>query len=227
MTPPTSQPPRPTVQENAPPAMPRIPGVTAKPARAQFQPKRLLIGFLATLFCVSGFALWLSRRPHADVGPDATYKAPALSASMPVSSPENTNIGPRAVATLEELETPWSSKNFNFVDPKTQDNVAAIVIRLPGSGQSLWAFSLSAPLTRSPLQYVTDLNVLSQRFAYRAAHPMIISECDGTIYDPLKMATLADGSWTRGDIVRGGAIRPPLAIQIEVRGRDLIAQRME
>lgn len=227
MTPRTSQPPRPTLQENAPPAMPRIPGVNDKLARAQFQPKPLLIVIVAALFCVSGLALWLSRRRQADGGPAATGGAPAPTASMPVSSPENTNIGPRAIATLDDLVTPWSSKKFNFVDPRTQDNVAAIVIRLPGSGQSLWAFSLSAPLTRCQLQYVTDLKALSQRFAYPAAHPMVISECDGTIYDPLKMATLADGSWARGEIVRGGAIRPPLAIQIDVRGRDLLAQRME
>ncbi len=102
-----------------------------------------------------------------------------------------------------------------------------MLIRLPGSAPSFWGFSLSAPLSRCPLQYVTDLSVLSQRFAYAAAHPMIVSDCDGTIYDPLKMATLADGSWARGEIVRGGGIRPPIAIEIEVRDRNLIAERME
>ena len=47
------------------------------------------------------------------------------------------------------------------------------------------------------MQYVTDLNALSQRFAYPAAHPLVVSDCDGILYDPLKMATLPDGSWVR------------------------------
>jgi hypothetical protein len=56
---------------------------------------------------------------------------------------------------------------------------------------------------------------------------MVVSDCEGTIYDPLKMATLPDGSWVRGDIVRGSGIRPPIAIQVQVRGREVVAARME
>jgi len=100
-------------------------------------------------------------------------------------------------------------------------------MRLPVAGESFWAFSLNTPFSRCQLQYVTDLSALSQRFAYPATHPMVVSECDGTIYDPLKMATLSDGSWVRGDIVRGGGIRPPIAIQVRVRGHELVAARME
>ena len=227
MTPRSSQPPaRPTVQKKIA-TMPRLPGVNDEPAQAQLQLKPLLIVIVGTLLCVAGFALWLSHRRPADAGAAATEEGPKPTASTPVSSSENTNVDPRAIATLGELAAPWSSKKFSFVDPQTKDNVAAMVIRLPGSGHSFWAFSLSAPLTRCQLQYVTDPNILSQRFGYPAAHPMVVSDCDGTIYDPLKMATLADGSWSRGEIVRGGAIRPPLAIQIEVHGYNLIADRME
>ncbi len=56
---------------------------------------------------------------------------------------------------------------------------------------------------------------------------MVVSDCDGVLYDPLKMGTLSDGTWVRGEIVRGGGIRPPVAIQVEVRGRNLIAKRIE
>ncbi len=104
-----------------------------------------------------------------------------------------------------------------------------MIIHLPGppAEPSFWAFALTNPLSRCQLQYVTDLGVLSHRFVYTAAHPMVVSDCEGVLYDPLKMATLPDGSWVRGDIISGGGIRPPLAIQVEVRGRDIVADRME
>ena len=104
-----------------------------------------------------------------------------------------------------------------------------MAIHLPGSPAepSFWAFALSNPLSRCQLQYVTDLSALSLRFAYPAAHPMVVSDCDGIVYDPLKMVTLPNGSWVRGEMVRGVGIRPPIAIQVEVRGRDVIAKRME
>jgi len=104
-----------------------------------------------------------------------------------------------------------------------------MAIHLPGPPDepSFWAFALSNPFSRCQLQYVTDLSALSLRFAYSAAHPMVVSECDGIVYDPLKMAILPNGSWVRGEMVRGVGIRPPIAIQVEVRGRDVIAKRME
>lgn len=227
MRPPTVQQPPPTRAPNkAAPVMPRIPGVTDKRVASQVQWKPLLGVIVAALLCASGFAFWLSHRHTAN-----------LEASTPVAAPEPSipnasldtkpDTDPNAIATLEELARPWSSKKFNFVDPLNHHEVAAMVVHLPGSGQSFWAFSLNTPFSRCPLQYITDLSALSQRFAFPATHPMVISDCDGTIYDPLKMATLSDGSWVRGDIVRGSGIRPPLAIEIEVRGSQLIAGRME
>ena len=157
-------------------------------------------------------------------GEVVSLDAPAPKLSARTSEPEQNTIG-----TLYELAAPWSSKAFRFVDPKTQQSVPAMVIHLPGppAEPSFWAFALTNPLSRCQLQYVTDLSVLSQRFAYSAQHPMVVSDCDAVLYDPLKMATLPDGSWVRGDIVRGGGIRPPISIQTELHGRDVIAKRME
>jgi hypothetical protein len=210
--------------------MPRIPGVNDKPEPTGFQPKPLIAVVLAVILCAGAFALWVSHRRQTDLrtAEPAVAAAPAASNSNAPST-SKTNTEPNAIATLDELAKTWSSKKFNFVDPETHESVAAVVIHLPssGAGESFWAFSLKNPYSQCPLQYVTDLNALSQRFAYSAAHPMVVSDCDGILYDPLKMATLPDGSWVRGDIVRGGGIRPPISISVRIRDRELIAERME
>jgi hypothetical protein len=207
--------------------MPRIPGISAAAPRARLQLKPLLTVILAVIVCASGFALWLSYRKHAVSQAEASEPA-SFDASLP-SRPRPAEAEQNTIGTLYELATPWSSKAFRFVDPKTQQSVPAMIIHLPGppAEPSFWAFTLTNPLSRCQLQYVTDLSVISRRFAYSAQHPMVVSECDGVLYDPLKMATLPDGSWVRGDIVRGGAIRPPISIQVELHGRDVIAKRME
>jgi hypothetical protein len=217
----------PLAQRKTTPEMPRIPGVNDKPEPTGFQPKPLIAVILAVVLCAGAFALWLSHRRRADLtAAPAVAAAPAASIS---DAPSKTNSEPNAITTLDELAKTWSSKKFNFVDPKTHDSVAAIVIHLPssGAGESFWAFSLKSPFSQCPLQYVTDLSALSHRFAYSAEHPMVVSDCDGILYDPLKIATLPDGSWVRGDIVRGGGIRPPISISVRIRDRELIAERME
>jgi hypothetical protein len=228
MPPTVQQPPRPTAPKNSSPLMPRIPGVNDRPAGAQIQLKPLIAVIAAALLCAAGFAIWLSHRRQGDqtASTSAAVASPAVSISDPPST-TITEIDPNLIATVDELAKPWSSKRFNFVDPQSHDSVPAIAIRLPGAGEAFWAFSLNTPFSRCELQYIADLSALSQRFAYPATHPMVVSECDGTIYDPLKMATLSDGSWVRGDIVRGGGIRPPIAIQVQVRAHELVAARME
>lgn len=210
------------------PEMPRIPGVLQTPPRAPLQLKPLIAVILAALLCASGFALWLSHRRHANLDASAPSGAP-ISAVSDAPSATKADTEPSTIGTLYELAQPWSSKTFLFIDPKTQQGVPAMVIHLPGppAEPSFWAFALSNPLSHCQLQYVTDLSALSLRFAYPAAHPMVVSDCDGILYDPLKMATLPNGSWVRGELVRGVGIRPPIAIQVEVRGRDVIAKRME
>jgi hypothetical protein len=223
------QPPSSSAQCKMTPEMPRIPGVVQTPPRAPVQLKPLITVILAALLCASGFALWLSHRRHANLNASATSDVPISDVSSSDSSIAKADTEPNTIGTLYELAQPWSSKTFLFIDPKTQQGVPAMAIHLPGppAEPSFWAFALSNPLSRCQLQYVTDLSALSLRFAYPAAHPMVVSDCDGIVYDPLKMATLPNGSWVRGEMVRGVGIRPPIAIQVEVRGRDVIAKRME
>jgi hypothetical protein len=213
------------------PAMPHIPGVTdaRAPARSGFKP--LLAAVLAGVLGAGGITLWLAQRRHAEPrvsasGEQATAE-PAVSDSALTQAK---NGDPDAVATVDELAKPWSWKSFDFIDPKSHNSVPAMIIHLPSPearGDSYWAFSTKTPFSNCQLRFVTDLTELAQRYSYSSTHPMVASTCEGTLYDPLKMATLPDGSWVRGEIVRGGGIRPPLAIQVHLHGSSLVADRSE
>ncbi|PYU32171.1 MAG: hypothetical protein DMG31_10975 [Acidobacteria bacterium] len=199
MTPRTlQQPPRPGAQEKIAPEMPRIPEIKHAPPRARGRLKPLVTVTLAALVCATGLAVWLSHRRSAELRASAPSGATSGGPSSDASS-ARTARNPNAVANLPS----------------------------PPAEPSFWAFSLTTPFSRCQLQYVTDLSALSRRFVYSADHPMVVSDCDGILYDPLKIDTLPDGSWVRGEIVRGGGIRPPIAIQIEVQGRDIVADRTE
>jgi hypothetical protein len=41
------------------------------------------------------------------------------------------------------------------------------------------------------------------------------------------MGAIADGAWVRGEIVQGGALRPPISIEVSIRGERLYADRIE
>jgi len=233
MTPPPAQqatPPPTAAQPKLTPSMPRIPGVGEAPKAPRFDPKPLIGAALVLGVCVAVLSVWFWRQHHGK--PEAAVPAqaalePTIQSPPPIDKSVNTDSD--AIGTLDELSKPWAYKRFGFVDPKTHETVPAMVIHIPSSGghELLWAFSMNTPFSQCELQYVTDVAALSQRYAYPVAHPMLVSDCDGTLYDPLKMATLPDGSWVRGEIVRGGGIRPPIAIQVHIRGRVLVADRIE
>lgn len=214
------------------PSMPHIPGVSDARATAQSSFKPLVAVALAAILCAGGTALWLVRRhsgaPNASASSESGGAEPAI--SDPIATKTQTGVDPDAVATVDELAKPWSSKNFNFIDPKTHNSIPAMIIRLPSPGtraESYWAFSTKTPFSNCELKFVSDLAELSQRYTYTSNHPMVVSTCEGTLYDPLKMATLPDGSWVRGEIERGGGLRPPLAIQIHLHGSSIVADRSE
>jgi hypothetical protein len=220
------------------PDMPQIPGVSDTHLRtprnaSSAQARRFTqIGGVVAAAVVIGVAilLWVNRAPRraaesSAAGTTAT-EASTPSASPPAPIPATpASQGPTVAATVEELSKPWASKTFNFVKPFTHENVHAIVIRLPGKG--LWAFALQEPYGRCELEFVTDLPRLARQYGYRASHPMVANPCNNTIYDPLKFRTVGSGVWVRGEIVHGGGLRPPIAINVQVRGNSIIADRME
>jgi hypothetical protein len=223
------------------PEMPRIPGVNDESAAVPKSKdtkslQQLLI--VAVALCAIGLLVARGMIRAARNKVDAQIAAqsavneplPAVATDEVLAAPAAPK-GPVLVATLSELSRPWSSKAFTFTNPVTQEDVPAMVVRLPGSAgdrsSSYWAFSLTAPYESCELEYETDLNKLASRYSYRAGHPMVLAECDGTIYDPLRMATSPNGAWVRGEIVQGVGIRPPLAIEIQVQGNAIVAKSME
>ncbi len=226
------------------PAMPRIPGVTHGPTTAppeepaEAPPRNLakvLAPLAAALLVGVVIAAWMLRgaRPTATAPGETSASSPADASPGNASPPTAVapSAGPAAVATLEELAKPWSSKKFLFRKRLTNEIVPAAVVRLPGGAAnrsaSYWAFSLQAPFGHCELEYVTDMQRLAEQYGYRARHPMVGDPCTSALYDPLRMGTLPGGAWARGEVVQGSSIRPPIAIEVRVEGNRLIASQIE
>jgi hypothetical protein len=188
-----------------------------------------IVGALAAIILVGvAMARW-EMHWHGTLESSSPQAAAAIPSEtvphlVPLPSAPNTD-GTSKAATTEELTKPWAAKKFTFVKPLTGDSVAAMVIRLPN--RSLWAFALQEPYGRCDLEFVTDLDHLSKQYGYSANHPMVANPCDGTIYDPLKLGSIGENVWVNGEVVQGGGLRPPISINVQVRGHSIIADRIE
>jgi hypothetical protein len=214
------------------PEMPQIPGVNkmSRSPRATDTHRLAQIGGIIAAALVIGIAIlwWIKSTPGRAVESPIPGDATAESSVPPPFVPTpaaSVNGGPTVAATVEELSKPWAAKRFTFVNPLTSESVAAIVIRLPGGG--LWAISLQEPYGRCELEFVTDLGRLAKDFGYRAGHPMVVNACNNTVYDPLKVGPLGGNVWVRGEIVQGAGLRPPISIEVQVKGQSIIADRIE
>ena len=218
------------------PAMPQIPGVPKASERVDPEPnpetmQRLIriagIGLVVAVIAVAVF--WginrasrkLVQVPLPEPAVTETTSLPPLPPSLAAA----TGDGPTAAAKVEELSKPWSSKKFTFVKPLTAETVDAMVIRLPGGG--LWAFAVKEPYGKCELELITNLDLIGSRYGYQASHPMVVNPCTSTVYDPMKVGPLGGNTWARGEIVQGGGLRPPLSIEVQVRGHSIVADRIE
>ncbi len=151
--------------------------------------------------------------PSVDLGP-----APALQTDAKLP------IGPGPVATTTELAKTWSSKRFLFREPHTADDVPAMVVHLPGG--VYWALSMREPFGSCALEYVTDTARLETVYHFSASHPMVGDPCNHAVYDLERYAPGLNGE-VRGAIVSGESVRPPLAIELSVRGKQIVATQIE
>jgi len=219
------------------PEMPRIPGVSdgsrrANPGSRSPGNNRMpqIAAIAAAILLISAGIVWWSRsKSRVSTGastdleiPEETSAPPAANFSNPAT---DVHEGPTVAGTVEELSKPWAANKFKFVKPFTREIIDAMVIRLPGG--DLWAFSLQAPYGTCQLEYVTDLAALASAYRFRAVHPMVVNPCDSTVFDPLKVGTLDGNTWARGQIVQGGSLRPPIAIDVKVSGRSIVAVGIE
>jgi len=217
--------------------MPQIPGVSegVTPKQPGLNPALRLVAALLGLVVVFFFgSRWLLRAKHNDspaASPPPQIEVPAPATDPSAALPRSTAAEPE-IATLAEMGKPWSSKEFFFVNRFSSESTRAMLIRLPaGSGKQsdgYWAFAIKAPFGSCELEYVTDIEKLRQDYDFRAAkHPMVGNPCSRTLFDPLKLGSVPGDIWVRGAIVQGSDLRPPLGIEVKVKGSDILAVRME
>jgi hypothetical protein len=216
------------------PNMPTIPGVSqgsgqaARGSGGEMQRLVLIGGIAAAMVLIGALIFWrVKGKSHgpANSSSDSDIAEQEATAPPPPNPVAAVQEGPNVAATVDELSKPWDAKKFTFVNPLTRDNIDSMVIRLPGGG--LWAFSLQGQFSRCELEYVTDLGMLASQYRYNASHPMVVSPCDSTVFDPLKVGSLGANTWARGEIVRGSSLRPPISIDVKVSGHSIIADSIE
>lgn len=214
------------------PVQPKIPGVPDHASVRSRAPKPnpltvWLIAGVAFALVVGLVVGWRMRASAAKRAPVASQPAaapaPARDASPPAAAPAGVPTAPGPVATIDELAKPWAAKKFSFRS-ELDGPVPAMVVHLPGGGY--WAFSLQEPYGRCQLEFVADPARLRDEYGFTANHPMVTDPCTHTVYDLLRYGSTPKGL-VRGDIVQGTGLRPPLAIEVRLEGRRIVAGRME
>jgi hypothetical protein len=216
--------------------MPQIPGVAGSGSnRAGANPAiKLVVGLLAVLLVVFLGARWALRPKHVEAPPAEAQ--PQL--EVPAPAPDPSTLLPHAtesapgIAELSEMAKPWSSKPFYIRNRTTGENIPALLVRLPAGSAAqasgYWAFSLNSAYGNCTLEYITDLNKLKNDYGFHGAkHPMVGNPCSRTVFDPVKTTNLPGNVWVHGAIVQGSDLRPPLGIELQIKGKDILAVRTE
>jgi hypothetical protein len=136
------------------------------------------------------------------------------------------------IASVADMSKAWSAKEFIFRDRLSGENIPSLLIRLPGNSASqasgYWGLAMTSAYGSCRLEYLTDMDKLRTDYEFRnAKHPMVGDPCSRTVFDPSKMALLPGNIWVRGAIVQGSDVRPPLGIEIQIQGKNILAVRRE
>jgi hypothetical protein len=187
---------------------------------------QMWMGVAAIVIVIIALGMYSKRRPAPVIEvptapiPDPTDLRPA----QPAQATANLPLGPGPIATTAELSKTWSSKRFLFRAPETAEDVPAMVVKLPGD--VLLAISMRAPFGTCDLEYVTNMQRLASQYHLTADHPMVADSCAHTVYDLMRYGSGPNGV-VRGAIVKGEGIRPPIAIEVRARGKEVVASRIE
>jgi hypothetical protein len=229
------------------PDQPNIPGVLprdeakkaageqaakAAPAPSKFSapqmPPLWVILSATSVVAVCLIAVWWMRGTSAKepsaASAEAAVAAAAAPAGAPETKPEKIAVGPGEIATTDELGKTWAAKKFIFRDPTTSKQVPSMVVHLPGG--VYWGFSLIEPYGTCEMEFVTDMERLRKEYNYRGSHPMVADPCNHAVFDLSRYGNGPAGL-VRGEIAQGAAVRPPMAIEIQVRGKQVLAKKME
>jgi hypothetical protein len=225
------------------PPQPRIPGVSndaaesapvAEPPAPRYSPSRapgfqfqmpplwIMLALGGALFIGIVIAWWTGGSAPAE-NPSSSVVVSQPPADPPKPA-DKLPVGPGPIASTDELVKPWSSRRFDFRNSLTSETLPAIVVHLPGGTN--WAISLREPYGHCTLEYIEDLGKIQSDYGYRAQHPMVGDPCNRSLFDLEKYGPGPSGL-VRGQIIQGLAVRPPMAIEIRTKGREVIAVRME
>ncbi len=231
--------------------MPRIPGLEpkAKPATAETgteqtgageqRGKNRTLGMWAAGLVLAAVLIFFGVRAMQTSGQQEPAPVePAGQGEAPAPQPRRAPVPPVAtaehpeIATVAEMAAPWSSKEFFLQTPAAPSGVPALLVRLPGRAAeksgSYWAFSTEVIYDRRcRYEYITVLAKLSSDYGFAAEHPMVGNPCTHTVFDPERMKQIEGNILVRGEIVKGTDIRPPLGIDIRVKGKQIQALRIE
>jgi hypothetical protein len=217
------------------PEMPRIPGVSDVHAARGRKPALGTLAVLVGLLLVVGLGAHYALRPKA-IDPVPVPDPPRLQVPPPAPDPDSllpvaTQTDP-IIATVTDLSSPWSAKEFIFRDRVSSENIPSLLIRLPASSGSqasgYWGLVLTSAYSSCRLEYITDLDKLRGDYGFHnAKHAMVGNPCSRTLFDPAKMTMLPGNIWVRGAIVQGSDVRPPLGIEIKIQGKNILAVRRE
>src|SRR6202044_2846702 len=192
-----------------------------KPVPARFSmsqmPPRWLILSTTGVVAVCLIAVWWlhgTTAKESNTGSETTAPTTTTVDSKPSPIPEPLPVGPGEIATTSELAKDWSARKFIFRDPLTSREVPAMVVRLPGG--VYWGFSLVEPYGSCEMEFVTDMEKLRTDYGFRASHPMVGDPCNRAVFDLTRYGSGPVGL-VRGEIAHGAAVRPPMAIEIQVR----------
>jgi hypothetical protein len=219
--------------------MPHIPGVKADSlqTRRKITFGHLVTGFLFVLLITLVGVRWALRPKPTEAVANVTPPQMEIRQAdiQPISAPTIIAVETQAdqvIARVTEMARPWSSKDFVYRDATSHATTPALLLRLPVASAThasgYWAVAMNAAYGNCRLEYLTDLSKLDSEYGYHGAkHPMLGNPCSGTVIDPLKLSSLPGRVWVRGGIVQGSDVRPPLAIEVKIKGQNIIANRME
>jgi len=215
------------------PPQPAIPGVpkpsntgAAQSAAIQSDglPTWITLSIAGVLVLVIVAVWWIRRTPAEEIAPAQTSDLPAAASAASPTAASNLPVAPGEVATTDELASTWAAKKFLFHSTINGEQIPAMIVHLPGG--TYWGFSLREPYGTCEMEWVTDLQKLETEYKYRAQHAMVADPCNHSVFDLTRYGSGPNGL-VRGEIKQGAAVRPPIAIEIETKGKRLLATRME
>jgi hypothetical protein len=198
----------------------------ARPAASDDQHQQTIAIAICAGACILVAIMLIAWRLHSPAVAPVQDADPQPATVLPeVPKPAaNVPAAPGVIATEAELAKPWASKRFIYRDPITNRDLPALVVHLPNHGY--WGFSMIEPFGTCQLEYVTDLDRLRSFYQFAADHPMVGDPCTLAVFDLMQWGGPPDAE-VRGVTVHGMGVRPPLAIEIEQHGKEILATKIE